>query len=91
VVIERNDLAWSVCQLGTRVWCCYSRQLPRNAADVRKHDILALRDLQRVYLANRGIWDFGTWAGPIVGVPASERDIDAYLAAWSGLVAEVCN
>jgi glutamate-1-semialdehyde 2,1-aminomutase len=91
LVIERNDLAWSVCQLGTRVWCCYSRNLPRNAADVRKCDIPALRDLQRVYLANRGIWDFGTWAGPVVGVPASEGDIDAYLAAWNGLISEVCS
>jgi glutamate-1-semialdehyde 2,1-aminomutase len=91
VVIKRNDLAWSVCQLGTRVWCCYSRELPLNAADVRKCDFPALRDLQRVYLANRGIWDFGTWAGPIVGVPASEADIDAYLAVWNGLISEVCN
>jgi glutamate-1-semialdehyde 2,1-aminomutase len=91
VIIERNDLAWSVCQLGTRVWCCYSRELPMNAADVRKCDIPALRDLQRVYLANRGIWDFGTWAGPIVGVPASEADIDAYLAVWNGLISEVCH
>jgi glutamate-1-semialdehyde 2,1-aminomutase len=89
--IERRDLEWSVSQLGTRVWCCYSRELPRNAADVRKSDNPALRDLQRVYLANRGIWDFGTWAGPIVGVPASEGDIDAYLAAWNGLVSELCS
>lgn len=91
IVIERNDLAWSVCQLGTRVWCCYSRELPRDAADVRKCDIPALRDLQRIYLANRGIWDFGTWAGPIVGVPASDGDIDAYLVAWDGLISEVCS
>lgn len=89
-VIEINDLGWSVCQLGTRVWCCYSRERPRNAADVRKCENPALRDLQRVYLANRGIWNFGAWAGPIVGVPASEDDIDAYQAAWNRLVSEVC-
>ena len=90
IVIARHDLAWSVCRLGTRVWCCYSRELPRNAADVRKSDIPALRDLQRLYLANRGIWAFGTWAGPIVGIPASAGDVDAYLAAWNELISEIC-
>ncbi len=38
IIIEKHDLAWSVSQLGTRVWCCHSRELPRNAADVRKCD-----------------------------------------------------
>jgi glutamate-1-semialdehyde 2,1-aminomutase len=90
-IIERNELEWSVCQLGTRVWRCYARQLPRNAAEVRNCDIPALRDLQRVYLVNRGIWDFGTWAGPIVGIPASESDIDSYLSAWNELLSEVCS
>jgi glutamate-1-semialdehyde 2,1-aminomutase len=90
-VIDNRRLPWSICQIGTRVWCCYSTVLPENADEVRGCDIPALRDLQRVYLANRGIWDFGTWAGPIVGLPASEGDIDAYLGAWSELLREVCN
>jgi len=89
-VIEGRHLPWSACQIGTRVWCCYSSKLPENAVEVRKSDVPALRDLQRVYLANRGIWDFGTWAGPIVGIPASEGDIDAYLSAWREFVSEVC-
>ena len=61
-----------------------------NSEDVLKGDIPVLRDLQRIYLANRGIWDFGTWAGPIVGLPAVERDIEAYLAVWAELIREVC-
>lgn len=88
--IENRRLQWSVCRIGTRVWCCFSAELPMNAREVRRVDNPALRDLQRVYLANRGIWDFGTWAGPIVGIPASESDIDAYLAAWAQLLEEVC-
>ena len=89
-IIERQKLPWTICQLGTRVWCCYATQLPVNAAEVQQCDLPALRDLQRVYLANRGIWDFGSWAGPIVGIPATPDDIDAYLSVWSELIAEVC-
>jgi hypothetical protein len=42
-----------------------------------------------VYLANRGIWDFGTWAGPIVGIPSTPEDIDVYLAVWGDLISEI--
>jgi glutamate-1-semialdehyde 2,1-aminomutase len=90
-IIDDRRLPWSVCQIGTRVWCCFSAELPANSEDVLKADIPDLRDLQRVYLANRGIWDFGSWAGPIIGLPAVERDVEAYLAAWSDLMSEVCN
>ena len=90
IVVERR-LPWSVCQIGTRVWCCFSDKLPANSEDVLKGDIPELRELQRIYLANRGIWDFGTWAGPIVGLPAVERDIDAYLAVWAELMGELCD
>jgi len=75
-----------VLQLGTRVWCCYAPTLPKNAIEARASDLPALRHVQRVYLANRGIWDFGWWAGPVVGLPAVEEDIDAYLAAWGALI-----
>jgi len=87
--IDGLRLPWSVCQIGTRVWCCFSANLPTNSDEVLKADIPALRELQRMYLANRGIWDFGTWAGPIVGLPAVEHDIDAYLVAWADLMSEV--
>jgi glutamate-1-semialdehyde 2,1-aminomutase len=83
--IEDTGLPWSVIRLGTRAWCCYRAQMPRNAIDVRDGDFPALRHLQRVYLANRGVWDFGWWAGPVVGLPATPGDIDAYVVAWSSL------
>ena len=64
--------------------------MPRNAIDVRAGNVPALRHLQRVYLANRGIWDFGWWAGPVVGLPATAEDIDSYVAAWDALIDEIC-
>ena len=76
-------------QFGTPVWCCYSARLPEDALEVLACDIPALPDLQGIYLANRAIWDFGTGAGLIVDTPATEGDIDAYLAAWDSLMTEV--
>jgi glutamate-1-semialdehyde 2,1-aminomutase len=89
-IIVQMQLPWSILQIGTRVWCCFSAHLPANAKEVAECDVPQLRELQRVYLANRGIWDFGVWAGPIVGIPANADDIDAYVAVWSELMHEVC-
>ena len=48
-----------------------------------------LRRLMRVYLANRGVWDAIVGAGPTCSVPATDDDVDAYLAAFADLVAEL--
>ena len=45
-----------------------------------------LRRLARVYLANRGVWDAIVGAGPTCCVAATDEDVDAYLAAFTGLV-----
>jgi glutamate-1-semialdehyde 2,1-aminomutase len=87
--IDRARLPWSVVQLGTRVWCCYATETPENAIEVRASELPALRHLQRIYLANRGIWDFGWWSGPVVGLPTAEDDIDAYINAWSEMIDEL--
>lgn len=87
--LDQLQLPWSIFQIGTRVWCCHSTNCPKNSREVAESDLPPLRDLQRLYLANRGIWDFGVWAGPIVGLPAATDDIDAYVAVWSELMSEV--
>jgi glutamate-1-semialdehyde 2,1-aminomutase len=89
--VESHDLCWSVAQIGTRVWCCFAQRLPSNASEVLEDDNPSLRNLQRIYFLNRGIWDFGTWAGPVVGLPAVERDIEHYVATWADFIAEVCH
>ena len=87
--IDPLQLPWPILQLGTGVWCCFSRAIPANSAEVIEHDIPQLRDLQRVYLTYRGIWGCGVWAGPIVDIPAAADDIDAYVAVCSELMHEV--
>ena len=89
--VEAHGLPWSIAQIGTRVWCCFSQRLPSNATDVLNGDNLPLRNLQRTYFMNRGIWDFGTWAGPIVGLAAVEDDIEQYVGIWADFMAEVCH
>jgi hypothetical protein len=42
--------------------------------------------LIRVWLANRGVWEAIVGAGPVVPVPATDDDVDAYLQAWDELL-----
>jgi hypothetical protein len=48
-----------------------------------------LRRLLRVYLANRGVWDAIVGAGPTCSVAATAEDVDAYVAAFADLMAEL--
>ena len=43
----------------------------------------------RVWLANRGIWDALAGAGPTVPIPATEDDVERYVAAYGALLAEL--
>jgi hypothetical protein len=48
-----------------------------------------LRQLMRVYLANRGVWEAIVGAGPTCSVAVDDDDVDRYLAAFADLVAEL--
>jgi hypothetical protein len=64
------------------------RPIPvRDAAEARACQDDLLTRLIRVWLANRGVWEAIVGAGPVVSVPATDEDVDAYLAAWSELLA----
>ena len=49
----------------------------------------ALRHLIRVYLANRGVWEALVGAGPTCSVAADDSDVEAYLAGFGSLLAEL--
>jgi hypothetical protein len=40
-------------------------------------------------MANRGIWEFGWWAGPMVSLATSREDVEAYLAVFEELLADL--
>jgi hypothetical protein len=54
-----------------------------------ERDIPAVRHLQRVFMANRGIWEFGWWCGPVVSAQATRDDIDFYLSVFSQFVRDL--
>lgn len=89
VTFERADVDWDVYQLGNRAGFRFSADQPRNNTEAGERDIPAVRHLQRVYMANRGIWEFGWWCGPVVSVQATEADIDLYLGVFAGFIDEL--
>jgi glutamate-1-semialdehyde 2,1-aminomutase len=86
---DRAGVDWDVYQLGNRAGFRFSPEPPRNNIEAGERDIPAVRHLQRVYMANRGVWEFGWWCGPAVSVQAEDADIDRYLSVFSAFIDEL--
>lgn len=86
---ERHGRAWDVYHVGNRAGYRFCARQPRNNREAGAFDLPAVRHLQRVYLANRGVWDFGWWGGPAVSAQTSASDVEAYLGAFGEFADEV--
>lgn len=69
--------------------------IARNGTEDRQQT-LALRDTfltatQRVWMANRGVWEAPPGAGPTMTLPASEADVDRYLDAYASFLRAVAS
>jgi len=84
--VEKAGLPWYIPHLGPRAGYVFAPQPIRNAADGRATADEFLVRLIRIWLANRGVWEAIVGAGPVVPVPATDEDVDAYLDAWDSLV-----
>jgi len=84
--VEKAGLPWYIPHLGPRAGYVFAPQPIRNAADGRATADEFLVRLIRIWLANRGVWEAIVGAGPVVPVPATGEDVDAYLDAWDSLV-----
>lgn len=82
-------LAWTVQALGTRAAYTTADIVPRDAIEARDADLPGVKDAQRAYMANRGVWDFGWWGGPTLSVAHTDADIDLYLEVFGGFLSEV--
>jgi glutamate-1-semialdehyde aminotransferase len=88
-VFDEHGVDWDTYQLGNRAGYRFHPEPPRNNIEAGERDIPAVRHLQRVYMANRGIWEFGWWCGPAVSAQVVDADIDRYLEVFGDLMAEL--
>ena len=67
----------------------FSGRLARSAAEADDDEQPELNALLRMYLANRGIWEAISTAGPTMSLAATDDDVTAYLAAFGEFVGDV--
>lgn len=84
--VERAGLPWYVPHLGPRSGYTFRPEPVRTADEARACADGTLVRLIRVWLANRGVWEAIVGAGPVVPVPGTDADVDAYLGAWDELL-----
>ena len=85
--IDRTGLPWSAHRLYCRSGVCYAPQAPRNALEASAAADFQLNRLHRLFLANRGIWEAISTAGPAVSLAATDADVDFYVTVFDELVA----
>jgi glutamate-1-semialdehyde 2,1-aminomutase len=88
-VIRSHGRDWDVYQLGNRAGYRFAAIPPRNNQEAAKRDLPQVRHLQRVFMANRGVWDFGWWAGPAISAQTTGEDVDKYLQAFANFMEEL--
>jgi glutamate-1-semialdehyde 2,1-aminomutase len=84
--VERAALPWHIHALGPRSGYTFQQEPIRNAEEGRACADDLLARLIRIWMANRGVWEAIIGAGPVVPVPATDEDVDAYLTAWNALL-----
>ncbi len=82
-------LPWTTHRFWPRSGVTFAPAMPRNALEAYAAKDIPLTLLARVYLANRGVWEAIVGAGPTCAVPATEEDVDRYLAAFDSLIADL--
>ncbi|MFN8593919.1 MAG: transaminase [Thermomicrobiales bacterium] len=88
-VAQDAGLPWRAHRLGPRSGYAHDGVLPRNAAEARRGFRRDVADLQRVYFANRGIWEAIYSAGPCVGITHTAEDVDRYLTVLTDFTREL--
>ena len=86
--IRAAGLPWTAQRFGPRSGHWYGPE-PKTGLEA-----LALRDrrltrTQRIWMANRGVWEALPGAGPTLSVPATEADVERYLDAYGAFLRAV--
>jgi glutamate-1-semialdehyde 2,1-aminomutase len=88
-VVAAAGLPWRVQRLYPRSGLSLSGRLPRSASEADADEQPELNALLRLGLANRGVWEAISTAGPAMSVAATADDVREYLAAFEEVVASV--
>ena len=87
-VAEANELPWRAHRLFNRSGYTHGPELPSNAVEARASFDLELYNLQRLYMANRGVWEAIDSAGPACGIQTTESHVDRYLEVLADFLGE---
>jgi len=88
-VIRSHGRDWDVYQLGNRAGYRFAPTPPRNNQEAGEYDLPPVRHLQRVFMANRGVWDFGWWGGPAISAQTTAEDVEEYLGVFAEFIEEL--
>jgi glutamate-1-semialdehyde 2,1-aminomutase len=81
-------LDWRAHRLFNRSGYTHAPELPSNATEARTTFDSELYNAQRLYMANRGIWEAIDSAGPACGIQTTEADVDRYLEVLASFLGE---
>ena len=86
MIAGRYALPWSAFRLYCRSGICYSQTAPRTAVEATAIADYQLNRYQRVFMANRGIWEAIPTSGAAVSFVMTEKDIALYLEVFERMV-----
>lgn len=84
-----RGLRWSAHRLYCRSGYHFAERPPENNAEAQAAQDSELRDLMRVYMANRGVWEAMYSASPAVSLAAERTDVDLYLSVYEACLDEL--
>jgi glutamate-1-semialdehyde 2,1-aminomutase len=84
-----SGLEWRAHRLYNRSGYTHAAELPTNAIEARATFDVELYSVQRLYMANRGIWEAISTAGPACGIQTSRADVDQYLDVFDAFLLDV--
>jgi glutamate-1-semialdehyde 2,1-aminomutase len=80
---------WRSHRLFNRSGYTHAPTLPSNAAEARATFDVDLYNVQRLYMANRGVWEAIDSAGPACGIQTTDAHVDGYLDVLTGFLGEL--
>jgi glutamate-1-semialdehyde 2,1-aminomutase len=87
--VSAAGLPWYIHHLYPRAGYTFAPEAPRNAQEAYAAENHVLTRLIRIWLANRGVWEAIVGAGPVVPVPGTAEDVDAYVTAFGELTERI--